>query len=132
MNYEELLHYKVNYGYFWISFIVISIIIGGYILNIKVHDVIHLKGISDGEFVYVKIPIDYSDTLKNGEYIKIGTERHAFEIISISPIEVEPTNLIEYQEYTLKIDKDSLENEVMDITIYYMKEKILDKVKKII
>ena len=71
----------------------------------------------------------------DSKYVKISeenvkNEEYSFKINSISNLLSE--NYQNYQIYTLKTNINLKENEVVKITFYYNKEKIIKKIFKII
>lgn len=130
MDYDTLLRSKIRYGYLWITMTILLVGVSIFILNQEIYDTQTFKGISKENNIYLHIPIIYSDTFKNGSYIMINKDKRYFEIESISEILVDESSFLQYQEYVLKTDKEFKDNEILILTIYYNKEKILDKIKK--
>lgn len=132
MDYETLLNIRIKYG---LAYIVISLLFISWtivILNKEYYDSYQTFGIVDNSIIYINIPLDYSDTLKNGEYLKINNKEYDYQILEISNIEVDSVNYINYQTYAIEIDEELLNNEVLTITFYYNKEKNYQKLKRII
>ena len=131
MNYDVLLNMKIKYHLLFVILTIILICSFGYIINLKIFDTYNCKGIYNEDFIYINVPITYSDTLTKGNYLKINKEKYLYEIAEISEIEVDPTNLINYQTFKIKIEKEFINNELIDITIYSNKEKIIEKLKEL-
>lgn len=130
MDYDDLLHIKVRYGFLLLCMVALFIGIGIYVLNLKVRDVLPLKGIYNDGLIYVEVPIDYSDTIKNGEYVKIDNEEYIYEIKAIGAMEVDASTFLNYQVFSISLDEEFLNNEVIDITFCFNEEKIFEKLKK--
>ena len=131
MNYEKLLN--IPYKTYHIFFIIVTGIVITFLIliNIEVSDVYNTYGyIKEGSLV-LNIPITYSDTILNGDYLKINEKNYAIELVSISNILIEPNNYTNYQEITLRINDSYPENIVVNASIYYSKEKVLTKIKKL-
>lgn len=130
MDYDDLLHIKVRYGFLLFCMVILFIGICIYILNLKVRDVLPLKGIYNDGLIYVEVPIDYSDTIKNGKFIKIDKKEYAYEIKAIGVIEVDASTFLNYQVFSILLDEEFLNNEVIDITFCFNEEKIYEKLMK--
>ena len=63
--------------------------------------------------------------------MKINEKNYDIELVSISNILIEPNNYTNYQEITLRINDSYPENIVVNASIYYSKEKVLTKIKKL-
>lgn len=130
MNYDELLNikYKVYNGF--LVLIILGIILTIYLFNNEVYDVYNTFGYINNDNLILNIPIEYSDTVVNGEYLMINDKKYNYEILNIS--EILQSNNINYQEVTLKFENQFLENMVLNTNIYHTKEKVFTKIKKII
>lgn len=131
MNYEKLLN--IPYKTYHIFLIIVTGVVIAFLIliNIEVSDVYNTYGyIKEGSLV-LNIPITYSDTILNGDYLKINEKNYDIELISISNILIEPNNYTNYQEITLRINDSYPENIVVNASIYYSKEKVLTKIKKL-
>lgn len=130
MNYDELLNikYKVYNGF--LALIILGIILTVYLFNNEVYDVYNTFGYINNDNLILNIPIEYSDTVVNGEYLMINDKKYNYEILNIS--EILQSNNINYQEVTLKFENQFLENMVLNTNIYHTKEKVFTKIKKII
>ena len=130
MNYDELLNikYKVYNGF--LVLIILGIILTVYLFNNEVYDVYNTFVYINNDNLILNIPIEYSDTVVNGEYLMINDKKYNYEILNIS--EILQSNNINYQEVTLKFENQFLENMVLNTNIYHTKEKVFTKIKKII
>ena len=130
MDYDELLNikYKVYNGF--LVLIILGIILTVYLFNNEVYDVYNTFGYINNDNLILNIPIEYSDTVVNGEYLMINDKKYNYEILNIS--EILQSNNINYQEVTLKFENQFLENMVLNTNIYHTKEKVFTKIKKII
>lgn len=130
MNYDELLNikYKVYNGF--LVLIILGIILTVYLFNNEVYDVYNTFGYINNDNLILNIPIEYSDTVVNGEYLMINDKKYNYEILNIS--EILQSNNINYQEVTLKFENQFLENMVLNTNIYHTKEKVFTKIKKLI
>ena len=110
----------------------ISIIVFISVLNIKVYDVYNTYAIYQNSHLILNIPINYSDTITNAEYFKIDDEKYEFEVLSVSEILVDTNAMINYQEVIISYDKVMPENTIVNVSIYYDQEKVLEKIKNLI
>lgn len=132
MNYEKLLNIPYKIFRVFLIIIAISIIVFISVLNIKVYDVYNTYAIYQNSHLILNIPINYSDTITNAEYFKIDDEKYEFEVLSVSEILVDTNAMINYQEVIVSYDKVMPENTIVNVSIYYDQEKVLEKIKNLI
>lgn len=132
MNYEKLLNIPYKSFRVFLIIIAISIIVFISVLNIKVYDVYNTYAIYQNSHLILNIPINYSDTITNAEYFKIDDEKYEFEVLSVSEILVDTNAMINYQEVIISYDKVMPENTIVNVSIYYDQEKVLEKIKNLI
>ena len=132
MNYEKLLNIPYKSFRVFLIIIAISIIVFISVLNIKVYDVYNTYAIYQNSHLILNIPINYSDTITNAEYFKIDDEKYEFEVLSVSEILVDTNAMINYQEVIVSYDKVMPENTIVSVSIYYDREKVLEKIKNLI
>lgn len=128
-NYLQLL--SIKYKHFFLSFIISIIIIITLILSffIKTYSSYRIKGVYQDDLI-VSVPLENSDAVNKGEYLTINQQRYSYNIKSISEIQV--LNYINYQDYIISVDKIFKKNEVIEITFYYKKQRIIQKIIDII
>ncbi len=132
MSYDEVLNIHVKYPFKLLivgALLTFLIIIG---VQFSIYDVYTIVGVSTGDAILLNVPLEYSDTLNHGEYLKIGDNTYSFLILSIGELEFDWDQQVNYQTYSIKVDAKFLENEVIKMTVYYDKEKIIEKIKKIL
>lgn len=130
MSYDELINIKYHVYQVFIILVGIALIMSLYTLKIEVYDVYNTKGYIKNSNLIINIPIDYSDTIINGEYLVINDEKYNFEVKNISDVLL--SNNVNYQEVVLEIDSDIPENSIVDTMIYHDKEKVAAKIKELI
>jgi len=132
MSYDEVLNIHVKYPFKLLivgALLTFLIIIG---VQFSIYDVYTIVGVSTGDAILLNVPLEYSDTLNHGEYLKIGDNTYSFLILSIGELEFDWDQQVNYQTYSIKVDAKFLKNEVIKMTVYYDKEKIIEKIKKIL
>ena len=132
MNYEELLNIPYKPRQLLITMTIIIIICGLIIINIEIYDVYNTYAYYKEGNIVLNIPINYSDTILNGEYFKIDDEKSDLEVLYVSDILIDTDTLVNYQEVIVASSKNYPENLIINISIYYNKEKVLDKIKKLL
>ena len=132
MNYEELLNIPYKPWKLLITMTIIIIICGLIIINIEIYDVYNTYAYYKEGNIVLNIPINYSDTILNGEYFKIDDEKSDLEVLYVSDILIDTDTLVNYQEIIIASSKNYPENLIINISIYYNKEKVLDKIKKLL
>ena len=132
MNYEELLNIPYKPWKLLITMTIIIIICGLIIINIEIYDVYNTYAYYKEGNIVLNIPINYSDTILNGEYFKIDDEKVDLEVLYVSDILINTDTLVNYQEIIVSSAKDYPENLIINISIYYNKEKVFDKIKNLL
>lgn len=132
MNYEELLNIPYKPWKLFITMTIIIIICGLIIINIEIYDVYNTYAYYKEGNIVLNIPINYSDTILNGEYFKIDDEKSDLEVLYVSDILIDTDTLVNYQEVIIASSKNYPKNLIINISIYYNKEKVLDKIKKLL
>ena len=132
MNYEELLNIPYKPWKLFITMTIIIIICGLIIINIEIYDVYNTYAYYKEGNIVLNIPINYSDTILNGKYFKIDDEKVDLEVLYVSDILINTDTLVNYQEIIVASKNDYPENLIINISIYYNKEKVLDKIKKLL
>lgn len=132
MNYEELLNVPYKTGKIFIIitiFIIVGILV---ILNVEIYDVYNTYAYYREGNMVLNIPINYSDTILNGKYFKIDDEKVDLEVLYVSDILINTDTLVNYQEIIVVSKNDYPENLIINISIYYNKEKVFDKIKNLL
>lgn len=132
MNYEELLNIPYKPWKLLITMTIIIIICGLIIINIEIYDVYNTYAYYKEGNIVLNIPINYSDTILNGEYFKIDDEKVDLEVLYVSDILIDTDTLVNYQEVIVASSKNYPENLIINISIYYNKEKVFDKIKNLL
>lgn len=108
--------------------IILLIIIASFF--IKGFDTYKAYGVSDGQNIYIDIPIRYSKAVKNNSYIEIEGKKDNLSVLDIS--QLQEADLINYQTYHIKSKRSYDVNEVVEVTFYYNKQRIIKKIIKLI
>lgn len=130
MDYDTLLNQKIHFSIILRTPLFLLIIFLVWFSNKSYYDTYKIMAISDTNYLYLNVPLDYSDTLNNGDYLKINDKKYLYEIIDISDIEV--VENINYQVFTIKVEEEFKNNEVVNVVIYHNQEKIIKKIKKLL
>ena len=129
-SYYFLQNIKYKNNLFLIIFLGIFIILINLSFFLEIYSYFNTYGIYENGFIKVNILLENSDNITLSDKMKIKNEEYSFKINSISNLLSE--NYQNYQIYTLKTNINLKENEVVKITFYYNKEKIIKKIFKII
>ena len=134
MSYEELL--RIDCKIYKKTLIVVFgiIIIFLLLLNMNFYDVYNTKGYITNNNLILNIPYNYSDTIANGKYLKINNIKYNLKIITVNSPSVDINSNLIYQEIMVKLDENLIynDNTVLNVSIYYNKEKLFDKIKKLL
>lgn len=126
LNYEDLLQidYKKNIVMIVFSLTIVILLIVSF--NINAYFSKECEGIYDGKYVSVTLLYDNISLFETGDYLLIEKEKYDYEIISYD--NVYSLGEYYYQTVYLKIEKDFLENEVVEFTVFYEEEKMIEKI----
>ena len=128
MDYYNILNIKPNYNKMYIFFIITLVGLFIFTLNLKIYDTFKLKGIVNNNLILINLPIKYSDTIVKGKFVKIDNKKYSYQIKNISTIKIDKSNLIEYQTIEIKVSKKIYQNEIINLIIYFQKEKLINKI----
>ena len=128
MDYYNILNIKPNYNKMYIFFIITLVGLFIFTLNLKIYDTFKLKGIVNNNLILINLPIKYSDTIVKGKFVKIDNKKYSYQIKNISTIKIDKSNLIEYQTNEIKVSKKIYQNEIINLIIYFQKEKLINKI----
>ena len=92
----------------------------------ETYDTLNIYGIYDQDLIVLEVPLDNSDKIINSSYIIVNKEKYDFSLKSIS--EIKEKNFVNYQTYYLDVDNSFQNNQVLLITFYYNKQKIVQKI----
>ena len=131
MDCESLL--RIPYKTYKIGILVVAIILGLFMIlgNVEIYDVYNTNAYYKDKHLVFDIPITYSDTILNGKYLKIDGKKCDYEVIYVSDMLIDANTFINYQEVIVDIDEEFPENLVIMTSIYYDKEKVFTKLKKL-
>lgn len=132
MSYQELLNMKYKSYLYWHVGFIILILILIFLQNYEVYDIYNTYGYYDKGGIKFNIPFINSDIINNMEYLKINNENYEYQNISISEILLDQATLTNYQEVSIEGAKSFIDNQVLKVTIYHNKEKIIKKIQKLL
>ena len=132
MEYNFLLNLKPPFKIFWPILVILVAILSIIILNLECYDTEKYQGIYSDGVINLNVTPDYLDTLINGEYLKINDKQYDYEILSISELQLNEFDYNNYQMVKIKVNKEFINNEVINIVVYKNKEKVINKLKKIV
>lgn len=131
-NYQRLLNIKCHKLSMLLIVFILLIIFSIYLGNLEVYERYNLMGIYKENYLYVNVPLENSDTIIKAEYLCINRKKYKFKISNISDLLYDYSLNVNYQEIIMNIEKVFLENELVNITFYYNKEKLYKKIINII
>lgn len=129
-RYYYLQNIKYKNNLFLIIFLGIFIIFIILSFFLESYSNFNTYGIYENGFIKVNILVENSDKLILNNKMEINNNEYSYKIDNISNLLND--NYQNYQVYTLKTNINLKENEVVQITFYYNKEKIIKKILKII
>ncbi len=125
-NFEDLLH--VEYKKYITQFVFLIALCLVIVLSIKcsVYSFKEFSGIYKNNLLEITYQIEDKYLFENG-YIKINNEKYNFGVLEYSEIFV--LGEIYYQTVYLEIEEEFNNNQLLDITLFYNKERIIIKIK---
>ena len=130
VNYQMLLNIK--YRQFILISIVVILLVICFILgfSLESYDKYMTYAVYNENNLQISVPINKTNNVINSEYILIDKQKYSFSINYISNIEVE--NMVNYQNIYLNNGEKYLDNQVLKITFYYNKQRIIKKIINVI
>ena len=128
LNKYALLNLKPKYS----SFIILSVLLFLLILissiYFKTYDSYQVTGIVKDNQIYITVLSSDTKNINNSEFLKIANEQFEFSIESVSELEYDITINAYYQTIILFASKKFINNEVIEITFYQNKQRIIEKI----
>jgi hypothetical protein len=131
-NYYNIINIKPNNHLLLIAITSILLLIIGCLLYVEIYDTKTFYAIANDGILNLDIEIDNSDTVINAQFIKIGDKYYKYRIVNIGDVEVDANNFINYQTYSLIVNRSFQNNEVNKVTFYYNKQRIGLKIWKML
>lgn len=129
-NYHSLLNIKYRFLIF--NYVTIAVIIITLILMILIftYSSYSTMGVYSGDEIIINVPLENSDAVMKGNYLMINDHKYNYKINEISSLQ--ELNYVNYQEYHIKVNNTYKQNEVLEITFYYKKQRVIKKLLEII
>ena len=105
--------------------LLILIIIGIFLVNIKIYDHYQTKGYIENGLIITVIP----SSLKPEEIYLNNKKLNNYEITK-KIVKVDKETMNSYQEITIKCHHDFQDQEIINLTFYYHKQRIITKLKE--
>ena len=107
--------------------VIITVIFMCYLFTVDIYTIFITKGYYKDNMLYMSI--EYNDTSKVNDAVvmSINNDKVKFTINNISEIKLDEYNLINYQDFIIDLDKQYKNNELLDIKMYYNKERVYKK-----
>lgn len=130
LNYEDILNIEASdkLAFSIISFLFLSLIL--IMFFYESYSVIDYDGMYDGKNVIITLKYDVTNIIKSGEYIVIDEKEYDYSIKSYGDIFLVADEY--FQSIYLDIDADLKKNEVIKITVFYNKNKMIKKIINVI
>lgn len=129
INYYNLQNIKYKNKLFIIVFSIILGIILIFSCIAKCYSSYVTYAKESGKLLEISLPLENSDVVK-GNKIKINNDIYDYKVIEISPLYEQ--NYVNYQNYKIKVNKSFKENEVLNVTFYFKKQRIIQKIFEVI
>lgn len=126
LNYQDMVY--IDYKKYISIYLFVVLIISLLIISFKftVYSTKSYNALFEKDNLTIILPYDDVENLKNSEYLMINEDKYDFEIISFS--EVYSVGEYYYQTATFTVDEDFLENEIVEIKVFYNKDKMINKI----
>lgn len=131
-NYYNLINLKPKFQ-FLINIILILTILTIFVsINVKIFSKKNFYAIYLDGYLYINVDINNSDIINQGKYLKIDDDKFEYKITQISELQLDEINSINYQTYKIPFNKQLINNEVKQITIYYDNNYLYKKIWQLI
>ena len=123
---------NIKYRQFILISIVVILLVICFILgfSLESYDKYMTYAVYNENNLQISVPINKTNNVINSDYILIDKQKYSFSINYISNIEVE--NMVNYQNIYLNNGEKYLDNQVLKITFYYNKQRIIKKIINVI
>lgn len=107
--------------------VIITVIFMYYLFTVDIYTIFITKGYYKDNMLYMSV--EYNDTSKVNDAVvmSINNDKVKFKINNIGEIKLDEHNLVNYQDYIIDLDKQYKNNELLDIKMYYNKERVYKK-----
>jgi len=126
-NKYALLNFKQKYS-LWL---IISLLLFGLIcfltIYLKTYDSFKCSGLYLNKKISITVPSSETKNIIKSDYLKVDNKKYNFSIESVSEMEYDWVTNNSYQNIILTTSKSYIENEVLDITFYKNKQRIITK-----
>ena len=129
-GYDYLLNIKYKNCFLSLISLIITVITLILSCFLFTYDKYTTIGIWQNDSIIIDIPVNNSDAVVKGKFIKIDKTNYLYNIKSISKLEKD--NYLNYQTYEIDVSQKFLNNQIINITFYYRKQRIIQKIIKII
>ena len=126
-KYQSLLN--INYHNYLVLLITVILLMIILVLSISLYsyDKCNYVGVFNENQIFVNVLYNNSDAILKGTYMVIDKKQYKYVIKNISDLMID--NQINYQVYTIDFKDNSLmNNEIINITFYYNRQKIIKKI----
>lgn len=129
-NYEDLLFIDYKKCVTEILFLIVIITLLVISFNYYAYSSFNCEAFYNDELLSITVLYDDADVISLGSKLKIDDEIYSYEVMNYG--EVFAVGNYYYQQINLKIDLNFSQNQVIDLTILYDYEKMIDKLLNLI
>ncbi len=130
-NYYNLMHLNPRNYLLTLLIVVLETLIFSHVLFKEVYSRKNYYAVFKDGYLYLNIDIDNTDAVNHGKYLNISGKKYEYKINNIGDLQVDEIKVVNYQTYELVINDSFKQNELQEITIYYNKERIINKLLKV-
>ena len=107
--------------------VIITVIFMYYLFTVDIYTIFITKGYYKDNMLYMSIEYNDIPKVNDAVVMSINNDKVKFTINNISEIKLDEYNLINYQDFIIDLDKQYKNNELLDIKMYYNKERVYEK-----
>lgn len=107
--------------------VIITVIFMCYLFTVDIYTIFITKGYYKDNMLYMSIEYNDIPKVNDAVVMSINNDKVKFTINNISEIKLDEYNLVNYQDYIIDLDKQYKNNELLDIKMYYNKERVYEK-----
>ncbi|MFI3260560.1 MAG: hypothetical protein R3Y13_02485 [bacterium] len=125
-SYSDLLNIEYKKYISLIIFIVLFIIFIYFTFVTYAYSSNELKGVYDGEYIVLAYDVDVLDIKEDEIFLEIYNKKYFFEIVYFDDVYLYGDK--HYQNVYISVDESFILNEVIDLTFFYSRERIIKKI----
>lgn len=127
-NKYALLNLKLKYSWIIVISVLLFLLLIFSSIYYKTYDSYKVSGLVNDNNINITVLVKKIGNIIESDYLEINNKKYKFSVESISPVEYDMASNNFYQNITLSTSGNFLDNEVLELTFYKNKQRIITKV----